>query len=88
MNFNISELVYSYSVTAQRALNFVEPKNDDLAISGLFSRKENSFLCDTIVSRGDWFGKPANIIVENNGTVVFVEISLTVHNPLFFVLKL
>ena len=52
------------------------------------SREKKILFCDTVVSRGDWFGKPANIKVENNGTVVFVEISLTVYNPLFFVLKL
>ena len=27
--------------------------------------------------------KPANFKVENNGAVVYVESSLTVHNPLF-----
>ena len=48
----------------------------------------SKFPCDTIVSRGDWLGKPANIKVENNGTVVYVGSSLTVHSPLFFVLKL
>ena len=37
-----------------------------------------------IVSRGDCLGKPANIKVENNGAVVYVGSSLTVHNPLFF----
>ena len=42
----------------------------------------------TIVSRGDWLGKPANITVENNGAVVYVWSSLTVHNPWFFVHKL
>ena len=42
----------------------------------------------TIVSRGDWLGKPTNIKVENNGAVVYVGSSLTVHNPLFFILKL
>ena len=40
-----------------------------------------------IVSRGDWLGNPANIKVENNGAVVYVVISLTVHNPLFSVHK-
>jgi len=40
-----------------------------------------------IVSRGVWF-KPANIKVENNGAVVYVGSSLTVHNPLFSVHKL
>ena len=40
-----------------------------------------------IVSRGDWLGNPANIKVENNGAVVYVGISLTVHNPLFSVHK-
>ena len=42
----------------------------------------------TIVSRGDWLGKSANIKVESNGVVVYVGSSLTVHNPLFFVQKL
>ena len=42
----------------------------------------------TIVSRGDWLGNPTNIKVENNGAVVYVGSSLTVHNPLFFILKL
>ena len=40
-----------------------------------------------MVCGGDWFGKPANIKVENNDAVVYVESSLT-HNPLFFVHKL
>ena len=42
----------------------------------------------TIVSRGDWLGNPANIKVENNGAVDSVGGSLTVHNPLFSVHKL
>ena len=42
----------------------------------------------TIVSRGDWLGNGANIIVENNGAVGYVGSSLTVHNPLFPVHKL
>ena len=41
-----------------------------------------------IVSRGEWLGKQTNIKVENNGAVVYVGSSLTVHNPLFFVHKL
>ena len=41
-----------------------------------------------IGSTGDWLGKPANIKVENNGAVVYVGSSLTVHNPLLFVHKL
>ena len=41
-----------------------------------------------IVSRGDWLGNPENINVENNGAVVYVGSSLTVHNPLFSVHKL
>ena len=40
-----------------------------------------------IVSTGDWLGKPANIKVENNGDVVYVGSSLTVHNTLSFVHK-
>ena len=36
-----------------------------------------------ILSRGDWLGKQTNIKVENNGAVVYVGSSLTVHNPFF-----
>ena len=36
-----------------------------------------------MVCGGDWFGKPANIKVENNCAVVYVGSSLTVHNPFF-----
>ena len=42
----------------------------------------------SIVSRGDWLGKPANFKVENSGTVGYVGSSLTPCNPLFFVHKL
>ena len=41
-----------------------------------------------IVSRGDWFGNPANIKVENIGAIGCGGSSLTVHNPLFSVHKL
>ena len=41
-----------------------------------------------IVIREDRLGNPANIKVENNGAVVYVGSSLTVHNPLFSVHKL
>ena len=40
-----------------------------------------------IVSRGDWLENLAKIKDENNGAVVYVGSSLTVHNPLFFVHK-
>ena len=47
------------------------------------------YLTGTRVRRGDWSGAPANIKVENNGAVVYVQgSSLTVRNPLFFVHKL
>ena len=36
-----------------------------------------------MVCGGDWFGKPANIKVENNCAVGYVGSSLTVHNPFF-----
>ena len=39
---------------------------------------------EVIVSRGDWLGKPAYMKVENNGAVVYVGSSLTMHSPLFF----
>ena len=41
-----------------------------------------------IVSTKDVLWNPADIKVENKGAVVYVESSLTVYNPLFFVLKL
>ena len=41
-------------------------------------------LCGSIVGRGDWLGRPANIKDEINGVAVYVESSLTVQNPLFF----
>ena len=41
----------------------------------------------TMIIRGDWLWKPTNIKVENNGAVIYVGSSLTVHNPCFFVLK-
>ena len=41
-----------------------------------------------IVSKGDWWGKPANIEVDNNGAVVCIGSSLTMHDPLFFIYKL
>ena len=34
-----------------------------------------------MVSKGDWLWKPANIKVENNGSLVYVRSSLNVHNP-------
>ena len=41
-----------------------------------------------IVSKGDWLGKLANIEVDNNGAVVYIGSSLTMHDPLFFIYKL
>ena len=55
---------------------------------GAYSRKYGiplSSIFETIVSRGDWLGNPANITVENNGAVDYVGSSLTAHNPLFSV---
>ena len=48
------------------------------------TKQHNIYNIITIVSRGDWLGKPTNIKVENNSAVVHVGSSLTVHNPLFF----
>ena len=42
------------------------------------------FTNQTIVSRGDWLGNPANPKVEINCVVGYVGISLTVRNPLVF----
>ena len=41
-------------------------------------------LTHIMVSKGDWLWKPANIKVENNGSVVYVRSSLNVHNPFFW----
>ena len=38
----------------------------------------------SIVSKGNWLGKPANNKFENNGAVVYVGSYLTEHNPSFF----
>ena len=51
---------------------------------GTFSFSCQIYIGLFIVCRGDWLGKPANIKVENNGDVVYVGSSLTVHNPLFY----
>ena len=42
--------------------------------------------CAAIVSTGDWLGNKKK--KKNNGAVVYVGSSLTVHNHLFFVHKL
>ena len=52
------------------------------------TKKKNISLIGSIVRRGHWLGNPANIKVENNGAVLYVGSSLTVHNPLFSVHKL
>jgi len=62
-----------------------KPKGTQLLTGDVFEWVRFS---NGIVNRGDWLGMPANIKVENNGAVVYVESSLTVHNPLFFVHKL
>ena len=60
-----------------------------VSVSSLFLRQELlTVVFLTIVTRGDWLGTSANIKVENNGAVVYVGSSLTVHNPLFSVNKL
>ena len=43
---------------------------------------------EIVAAKCFWLWKPANIKVENNGAVVYVGSSLTVHSPLFFVHKL
>jgi len=74
----------------------------DLVRSCLFYLLQNSFqiiqleikynwtfwVVSAIVSRGDWYGKLANIKAENNGAVGYIGSSLTVRSPLFFVHKL
>ena len=58
---------------------------------GAYSRKYGiplSLIFETIVTRGERLGNPANIKAENNSAVGYVGSSLTVHNPLFSVHKL
>ena len=58
---------------------------------GAYSRKYGiplSLIFETIVTRGERLGNPANIKAENNSVVGYVGSSLTVHNPLFSVHKL
>ena len=43
---------------------------------------------ESIVIRGDWLGKAANINDKNNSAVVYVGSTVNVHNPLFSVGKL
>ena len=43
--------------------------NDILCLLALFLKKTLGY---TIVIRGHWLGKPANIKVENNGAAVYV----------------
>ena len=43
---------------------------------------------DTIVIRGDWLWKAANINDKNNSAAVYVQSTVKVHNPLFSVGKL
>ena len=50
---------------------------------GHYCLKKSSFLTHIIVSQGDWLWKPANIKVENNSSVVYVQsFLLTVHNSM------
>ena len=69
----------------------VAAPSSDLKVPNIWlkmSCKVCQLVCTTIVSRGDWLGKPPNSKVDNNGAVGYVGSSLTVHNPLFFVRKL
>ena len=43
---------------------------------------------ETIVIRGDWLWKAANINDKNNSAAVYVQSTVKVHNPLFSVGKL
>ena len=48
-------------------------------------QKNGTNAMDKNDSRGDWLGMPANIKVENNDAVGYVESSLTVHNPIIII---
>ena len=69
------ELLYVYL----QFLSFDSFDKKKMLIKKWYSR----FTDRGIVSRGDWLWKLANIKVEYNGAVVYVESSLTVHNPFF-----
>ena len=77
-------------VVAFLTFSLLSPSSD-LKVPNIWLKmacKVCQLVCTTIVSRGDWLGKPPNIKVDNNGAVGYVGSSLTVHNPLIFVHKL
>ena len=69
--------------TSLETLFYIFCNNVGFYTTRLWRFKDNAFT-KAIPSRRDWLGKPANIKVENNGDVVYVGSSLTVHNPLFY----
>ena len=52
------------------------------------NEEDETVFCDTIVIRGDWLWKAANINDKNNSAAVYVGSTVKVHNPLFSVGKL
>ena len=90
---NLTYVYFSGSVndsifrTSLETLVYIFCNNVRFCTTRFWGFKDNAFT-KTIVSRGDWLGKPANIKVESNGAVVYVGSFLTVHNPLFYDYKL
>ena len=91
---------YSFWETIPMFLNFNHLKSDFILVRSLRSFTSDwlwNEVCQntvfmkldiTIVIRGDWLWKAANINDKNNSAAVYVGSTLKVHNPLFSVGKL
>ena len=91
---------YSFWETIPMFLNFNHLKSDFILVRSLRSFTSDwlwNEVCQntvfmkldiTIVIRGDWLWKAANISDKNNSAAVYVGSTLKVHNPLFSVGKL
>ena len=91
---------YSFWETIPMFLNYNHLKSDFILVRSLRSFTSDwlwNEVCQntvfmkldiTIVIRGDWLWKEANINDKNNSAAVYVGSTLKVHNPLFSVGKL
>ena len=77
-------LVHCQFPSLQRFYNIIQ----SLSVFKLKNGNLEVLLSGTIVIRGDWLGKAANINDKNNSAAVHVGRTLKVHNPLFSVGKL
>ena len=66
----------------------VMAKNVDCCWPVVLDLQAHFLIIWTIVIRGDWLWKAANINDKNNSAAVYVQSTVKVHNPLFSVGKL